>query len=299
MLDPRISLKNRWLAGILAFLFPGAGHLYQGRFFKGIVCSICVLSTFFYGMALGDWSVVYWKRDPLNFLNPYYAQVFVGLPAFPSLIQSRRYQSRDNVDDFGISAPIAARFDGNLRVTDHSTGLTDGKVEGQLSIRPDEAAGEPRGARGELKGRLTPSDGPPREVTLGLEDVPRLGKPVTADPDRVLEIDVVDPGTNRKIGRLRGSIPRSFLDRFEAPPDEDYFLDLHRDLGKFFELAMTFTMIAGLLNILVILDAVEGPAYGFGDTSQEPKPADPTGSPGASGPPATSGTSGPGRSGGK
>ena len=28
---------------------------------------------------------------------------------------------------------------------------------------------------------------------------------------------------------------------------------------------MTFTMIAGLLNILVILDAIEGPAYGYGD----------------------------------
>jgi hypothetical protein len=34
---------------------------------------------------------------------------------------------------------------------------------------------------------------------------------------------------------------------------------------------MTFTMIAGLLNILVILDAVEGPAYGYGDVEPERK----------------------------
>jgi hypothetical protein len=42
-------------------------------------------------------------------------------------------------------------------------------------------------------------------------------------------------------------------------------LELHRKLGKFHELALTFTMIAGLLNILVILDVLEGPAYGYGD----------------------------------
>ena len=75
------------------------------------------------------------------------------------------------------------------------------------------------------------------------------------------------------MGRLKGSVPRSFWDRFEAPPDDEerdldrgYLLDLHRQLGKYHELAMTFTMIAGLLNILVILDAVEGPAYGYGDS---------------------------------
>ncbi len=84
---------------------------------------------------------------------------------------------------------------------------------------------------------------------------------------------------------------RSFWDRFEAPPDEEerdldraYLLDLHRQLGKFYELALTFTMIAGLLNILVILDAVEGPAYGYGDTdSKEGQRQSPAGAAGAAG----------------
>ncbi len=71
----------------------------------------------------------------------------------------------------------------------------------------------------------------------------------------------------KQIGRLSGKFPRKLVDRFEAPPDDEYYLSLHRTLGKFHELAMTFTMIAGLLNILVILDAVEGPAYGYGDGS--------------------------------
>ncbi len=274
MLDPRISFKNRWLAGVLAFLIPGAGHLYQGRVFKGIVCGLCVLGTFFFGMHLGDWSVVYWKRDPLNFLNPFYAQFFVGLPALPSLVQSRRYLSHENVDRLGIDASLEAPFEGRLRIHDPSNGIPDGEVKGRISIRPDSSDPDGRAIQGEFTGTITPPKGPPQERKLSLGDVPRLGKPVTADPERGIELEVVDTATNppRPIGRLRGSVPRSFWDRFEAPPDDvahdldrAYFLDLHRDLGKFYELAMTFTMIAGLLNILVILDAVEGPAYGYGD----------------------------------
>ncbi len=131
MLDPRIPFKNRYLAGVLAFLFPGAGHVYQGRYFKGILCGVCVLVTFFYGMALGNWSVVYWKKDPTNFLNPYYAQVFVGLPALPSLVQARRYDSRTNVDQLSISGPINAPFHGVLRMHDRPT---DGLVTGQIEL---------------------------------------------------------------------------------------------------------------------------------------------------------------------
>jgi TM2 domain-containing membrane protein YozV len=276
MLDPRIPFKNRWLAGIFAFLIPGAGHLYQGRWFKGIVCGACVLGTFFFGMDLGDWGVVYWKRDPLNMLNPFYAQLFVGLPALPSVIQSHRYQSRDNTDQTGIDAPLSAPFEGTLRVLDPTNGLSDGKLKGRISIQPEEHPADARAVSGEFSGTLIPRSGPEQERKLALGGVPRLGKPVSGDPERGIELDVVDVGIKppRPIGRLQGNIPRSLLNRFEAPPDEEYLLELHRQLGKFHELAMTFTMIAGLLNILVILDAVEGPAYGYGDFEgkEGPKP---------------------------
>ncbi|HEV8002547.1 MAG TPA: DUF6677 family protein [Planctomycetaceae bacterium] len=257
MLDPRIPFKNRYLAGVLAFLFPGAGHVYQGRYFKGILCGVCVLVTFFYGMALGSWSVVYWKKDPTNFLNPYYAQVFVGLPALPSLVQARRYDSRGNVDEMRISGPIDAPFQGSLRMHDRASA---GVVTGQLQLKPGVPPADHL-VRGTLAGVVDK-----KEVTLKLEGIPKLGKAVSADPEREIEVDVVDASNPpQAIGRLRGEIPRSVLDRFEAPPDDQYYLDLHGKLGKFHELAMTFTMIAGLLNILVILDAVEGPAYGYGD----------------------------------
>ena len=159
MLDPRIPFKNRWLAGVFAFLLPGAGHLYQGRWFKGIVCGMCVLGTFLFGLELGDWSVVYWKRDPLNMLNPYYAQVFVGLPALPSIIQSWRYQSRQNMDQSGIEGPLNVSFTGTLRITDPSVGIPNGDVTGRITLRPDEENPEGRTARGEFVGTITPKKG--------------------------------------------------------------------------------------------------------------------------------------------
>jgi TM2 domain-containing membrane protein YozV len=264
MLDPRIPFKNRYLAGVLAFLFPGAGHVYQGRYFKGILCGTCVLVTFFYGMALGNWSVVYWKKDPTNFLNPYYAQVFVGLPALPSLMQSRRYESRTNVDEISLSAPLNAPFHGMLRMNGRAANLTEGAVTGQIELREGSKPAEDRVVQGKFTGTQDK-----KEITLSLEGTPKFSKAVSADPEReLLSVEVVDANTPpQPIGRLSGKFPRKFLDRFEAPPDDDYYLSLHRTLGKFHELAMTFTMIAGLLNILVILDAVEGPAYGYGDGS--------------------------------
>ncbi len=51
--------------------------------------------------------------------------------------------------------------------------------------------------------------------------------------------------------------------------DEREDQQLHAELGKIHELALVFTWIAGLLNILAVWDAIDGPAYGYGD---EPEP---------------------------
>ena len=132
MLDPRIPFKNRWLAGVFAFAIPGAGHLYQGRWFKGIVCGLCVLGTFFLAWA---WVIggSFTGSEPLNVLNPFYAQLFVGLPALPSLIQSHRYRSRENTDQLGIDAPLDAPFTGSLRLSDPRGASRTERRRGRIS----------------------------------------------------------------------------------------------------------------------------------------------------------------------
>ena len=43
-----VDLKNPWLAALWAWLWPGAGHLYQGRYAKGVLFMVCILVTYFY-----------------------------------------------------------------------------------------------------------------------------------------------------------------------------------------------------------------------------------------------------------
>jgi hypothetical protein len=46
------------LAGLLSYLVPGLGQIYQGRVLKGLVFLVCIYTLFFYGLRLGSGSVV-------------------------------------------------------------------------------------------------------------------------------------------------------------------------------------------------------------------------------------------------
>ena len=52
-------------------------------------------------------------------------------------------------------------------------------------------------------------------------------------------------------------------DFFDKPPlkqfRRDQLADWHRRLGRFFEIGTLYTMLAGMLNLLVIYDAAAGP----------------------------------------
>ncbi|MFO0948627.1 MAG: DUF6677 family protein [Planctomycetota bacterium] len=51
---------------------------------------------------------------------------------------------------------------------------------------------------------------------------------------------------------------------FELKPSEEELDDLHRQYGNEMDIAVIYTVIAGLLNILVVYDAYSGPAL-FGE----------------------------------
>jgi TM2 domain-containing membrane protein YozV len=85
-----VDLKDRHLAALFAWLIPGAGHMYQGRWGKGALFSFCILGTFFTGMVFGEGKVVYaaWSKDPDKRRLYYFLQIGVGLPALPALVQA-------------------------------------------------------------------------------------------------------------------------------------------------------------------------------------------------------------------
>ena len=85
-----VELRDPRLAALLAWLIPGAGHLYQGRTAKGILFMVCILGIYFFGMYLGEGHVVYASLREGDRRLPYFCQVGVGLPALPAMVQSMR-----------------------------------------------------------------------------------------------------------------------------------------------------------------------------------------------------------------
>lgn len=153
------------MAAFLAWLWPGAGHFYQGRSGKGWLYMTCILLLYFCGFLMGEGKIVYWRwvnplNNPEQFTLYYIGQFFVGLPALPALIQ----------------------------------------------------------------------------------------------------------GTLAYFGFTTANIIGGFM----APPDPHVLNGLHPRLSKLVEVGTIYTTIAGLLNVLAIYDAFEGPAYADTDDDASP-----------------------------
>lgn len=274
---PRLwEQRNPIVAGVLAWLIPGAGHLYQGRTFKAVLYFVCIMGLFVGGERMGEWYVVYHatpkgQRFPLS--AGFAAQLAVGLPSLPALVQSRRAK-HDNRSTYQLIAPLDAPFTGLLEAYGPGSGEARGVLKGQISLKSADSGGI-ADTRGTLTGTL---DGKPVELTLGGEF--QLGPPIGAGFGRPLEVAVVRDGTQHPMQTqvVKGTIPRSFWNAYAAPPEPRALDEVTRRLGRVFELAQVFTWVAGLLNLLAIWDCVQGPAYGFGDEAP-PAPAEPAADP--------------------
>ena len=95
-----VDLRNPFLALVLAWLWPGAGHFYQRRFAKGFLFMLCVLSTYFFGLGLGHGRCVYASFKPGNYQLFYLCQVNVGALALPALVQARK--TANGADPFWV-----------------------------------------------------------------------------------------------------------------------------------------------------------------------------------------------------
>ena len=88
-----IRLRKPAVAAIWAWLIPGAGHWYQGRRAKSVIFAVCVLSTYFFGLAIGGGHVVYASLAKNDWRWQYFCQLGVGTPALPALVQTYRVRS--------------------------------------------------------------------------------------------------------------------------------------------------------------------------------------------------------------
>ncbi len=261
--------KNPWIAGLLAYLIPGAGHFYQGRMLKAVIYSVSILGLFIWGQKLGEGMVVYNLPDRGGAFRyvalSYAAQLGAGGCALPSLIQNKRAELPSNRKLTRLTRPLTAQFEGRITPADQPD---KGVLIGTVHVEPVDGEYGPE-MRGTFTGQL---DGQPVDLKLGGRF--ELDKPIKAGFRRKFEAGIAEGGPeSNTVGRIiEGTIPRSFVDAYGAPPDPDQLQDLNGRLGKFYELALVFTWIAGLLNVLAIWDCICGPAYGFGDEHLDAKP---------------------------
>ncbi len=117
--EQSVELKDPGLAALLAWLIPGLGHLYQGRTAKGILFSVCILGTFVYGVFLGGRSDLgYGRANYMSFRQGdsrlyFLAQIGVGVPSFPAVIQALRVGRGDSPLWNGFMAPPRIEGDNN------------------------------------------------------------------------------------------------------------------------------------------------------------------------------------------
>ena len=283
-LDPPYVRRRPWeersvvVALILAILVPGLGHLFQGRYLKGLIYLFGILGLFIWGVKMGEGVVVYNLSDrgnPRKMTLHYAAQLGAGAIAYPGFFQAKRALKEDNRPVRKLDQPLKAPFSGRLTSIDNE--LQGGDLEGTVEFQP--ASGD---YSDEMKGQFTGTlDGKPTKLSLagGFS----LDKPIAAGFRRALKCGVAsDKSDESSAGQvIVGSIPRPIVDGYGVPPDMDQLQEISGRLGKQHELALVFTWIAGLLNILAIWDCVQGPAYGFGDEGlgvpleQDPVPVPP------------------------
>lgn len=307
MTDPRVNLKNPFIAAVLAYLIPGAGHWYQGRRFKAVIYFVCIVGLFSWGCSLGEAKAVHlrWDNDArrgeerqrtIGFI----AQAGFGGAALPAIAQFYRARGEDESFDREqvpgkLLETIDANFEGFARHVTLGAGKVEGRVTGTLVVGRF-------GTGSEFEGRLVGKMADGRDVDWQLVGSQNAGAMSLELGRRITGLDDVTPirlseqrpepefsGSRRRFfcqvaagventGTVEGTIPRSLKDHFLAPLSDNAMKHLQGRLGKYYDLALVYTWIAGLLNVLAVWDALQGPAYGYGDeTDEDETPAKPEG----------------------
>ena len=115
--DPvEIDLRKPLLAAVLAWLWPGAGHLYQRRYGKGALLMVCILITYFFGLAIAEGHVVFVRLQQPHPHYSFLGQIGVGLPAMPAVVQ-KMFQDTGSGPLFGSQVMAPPR--GEVSINQH------------------------------------------------------------------------------------------------------------------------------------------------------------------------------------
>ena len=178
-------LRFNPIAGVLAFLIPGAGHVYAGQVTRGVLIGAGILGLFFGGMLIGGLSIVDSRSPRMENRISFYGQVLVG-PA--AIIVDRLHQSM-------------------FKAVDERTRAARALNPGEVILPP----GDPRNGRNfPIIARATPGtdEGPPYVKSLGkVHEIGLLYTLVAGMLNLIVIIDAMFPGGRLVPGRSAASTP--------------------------------------------------------------------------------------------
>lgn len=137
--EQKIELRNPVVAGILAWLLPGAGHWYQKRYFKAALFALSIWPVLIAGLFIGTY-VEESPDDPavrqVNFARTVYCswrpddkrlyfipQACVGCVALPAIMQAKA--KRDADGSFGSTAFAPPRVASEFQSRPNQPDLND------------------------------------------------------------------------------------------------------------------------------------------------------------------------------
>lgn len=235
-----VDLKDPVLAGFLAWLIPGLGHLYQGRRGKAGMFFVCIFGTFLYGLYLGSGGEFALFQTALGAEN----ELDDGV--IPADLRRDFQSHRISLPE---GASVSTETEGNRwRITaDGGTAYTITKQGNTLNVLGQLGWARVVYASWRERDKRLPYL---CQVGAGLPALPALVQTLRAH--RGMQV---------------------WWNGFMAPPslDETRAYDesgrptantIQKKLHPYFELGTVYTMIAGLLNILAVYDACCGPVFG-------------------------------------
>lgn len=224
------------VAGFLGFLVPGLGQLYQGRWFKGVLFFVSLNLLFYYGVVLGS------GRDARG---EYVPGSCVYLP------DESKLSEVPFVSAGGLFKAVSYRpaFAGQFFI-----GLSAWPAVYQYFTFNFVANDS-----GDAMSPGDVEDAIAREIPLR----DRYNRPLT-------------PAQLESLKKSGYQLIDPYFGRYMRPVSEVDRNAMEREGSKFLDLGWVYTVIAGVLNILVIYDALAGPAFRDPPAKDEPEPTPPT-----------------------
>jgi membrane-associated protease RseP (regulator of RpoE activity) len=231
----------RPLAGLAALVLPGLGHLVLGETKRGVLIAIGVLGLFFGGLFIGGIDSVDSKEDKVWF----FGQALVGPLAFGV---DYIHQNQFKVKDTDFSGNIVGRSARPNEGRDPATGRAIGA---SLGITRDQAPG----GKGVLVRGVTPGTGAEKSGLKSGDIIFKWNETLVAGPDDLVsQLGSIADGNSPQAARLtiqRGDQQQEVTVGLEPvkPPNI-------KSLAKVNEIGTLFSTIAGMLNLIVIMDAL-------------------------------------------